>query len=78
MDFPVDGREQYVPKMLQAGYVEYPGYTASNRTYCCFNCPYMSEDAKSPTGYWCAYGWPDREFGCCNLWKPKRPASAEG
>ena len=57
--------------MLQAGYVEFSGYHADLRSYCCFNCPYMREDEKSVTGYWCSYGWPDRPEACCNYWVKK-------
>jgi len=74
-DFPTAGREQYLALMLQAGYVEKEGYHADLRSYCCFNCPWMREDDKSVTGYWCSLlGFPDREFACCNHWEPKSTA----
>jgi hypothetical protein len=82
--FDSSGREPYAEVMSEYGYVEMSGYvgdpggsfdTAIPNAYCCANCPYMVDDQRSPTGYWCKkYNFPDRPNGCCDGWEPKSPA----
>ncbi len=78
--FSPKGRERFINIMEANGYVEMPEFdTDAVRNfakrgfgYFCGTCPLMMEDERSVTGYWCQLGWPDREFGCCNQWRPKK------
>lgn len=71
--FDPAGREQYSGLMIDAGYVEFPGYP-TEKAYCCGNCPSMADDKASPTGYTCRkFQFPDKPFGCCDGWSPREP-----
>ena len=73
MDFDPAGRESYSARLSRAGYVEMEAFRGreSRLGYFCFSCPYMKEDPRSPTGWWCGeVGAPDQPWGCCDLWKP--------
>lgn len=65
------GRESYVEKMKDAGYVEIEAFSTADLTkgYFCNTCEYLEKRNASPTGYWCRkFGFPDRPFGCCDGW----------
>jgi hypothetical protein len=70
--FDPAGRERYVARMKQVGYVEYDVFRPHEDGYCCQSCPAMVFDTKSPSGWWCRLvGFPDKPNGCCDKWYAK-------
>jgi hypothetical protein len=72
-DFDPTGREQYVPTLSNAGYVERQEFANADLSqgYWCATCPYFRKvELKSPTGSWCEkLAVPDRPWGCCDFWE---------
>lgn len=70
--YPVAGRNNYLPLLDSADYVEFSQFAGPNLGYFCGTCAAFRQDARQESSSGTCAGLqnaPVRSYGCCNLWQ---------